>query len=216
MELLLFVITVLVAYIAYRFRSVVVPFLQRCGAFPYKKIRGKQHTQVEILLPKRLVHSPLRLEYKVSHAGLVRTLEIEALAIFNSIEVDGKYVWADGLKIISSEFPCLENSPGQASLVMRQETAIQGTLNFSPEAFEFLVGQLNDGRSVTLRVFGPVVGRDGQSVVMASNSFSILTEGQISGPEYFYERFLAYIEKTDREETELLRNFASRFEIPRT
>lgn len=213
MELLLFVIASFVVYIAYRMKTVVVPSLRRPGAFPYENIRGKTHIQVEILLPKRAENSPLRIEYEVTYAGLVRTLKIDALAIFNSLKSDKKYVLGHDLTIESTEFTSPGNEPGKTSLIMRQEFAIQGYLNCSPQAFDFLIRELNDRKSVALRVFGPVVEKADNRVKMASNSFQLLTEGAISGPEHFREGYWNYIDSADPEETKFLRVFADRFDI---
>lgn len=215
MEFLLLVITGLLTYITYKLKAVIVPSLRTSGALPYKKIRGKTEIQVEILLPRRVVDSSLRIEYEVTHAGLVRTLEIDAISIFNSLAPAKKYLWGDKLRIVSKEFASPGNDPGQAILTMCQKSAIQGLVNFSPRAFDLLIRELSDRKSVTLRVFGPLVSKDDHRATMAANSLYLLTEESISGPDYFLENYWNHIDHADREETKLLRSFAERFELPR-
>ena len=84
MEFFVFLIFLLVAYIAIKIRSSLLPVLHNFSVFPLKVLKGKSFIQVEILLPRKNVKSSLEINYEATSNGLTKTLVIDALANFVS------------------------------------------------------------------------------------------------------------------------------------
>ena len=218
MEFLLFLILILVAYIAIKVRNTSTAgaaILRYYRVRHPKEIRGKKTIQVDILIPKRLSKTPVNIEYEVRSDGLVKTIEASVLSNFDSLSQEGNYLFGEDFKIVCCpESPFLGGPHGVvASLVMRQKFAIQGEVHCSSQAFDLISEEMTNQKPVLLRVFGPLVRKESDLVQVMSSSFQILTEDARSGPRYFCDLFKKYISEADENDTKLLRSCIRHFDL---
>lgn len=208
--LLLFLILVLVAYIAIKVGSEIAPVFRNSAVYLLKIPKGKEKVQIDILLPKVPYKSSLHIDYQVTAKGLVKTLKVDVLSNFDSLH-SRKYLYGAGLEIVCRESSYVGASI--ASLLMRDQFAIVGSLFCSSQAFNLIIDELVNQKPILLRVYGPIIRKDKKDVEMMSSSFEILTENSRSGPDYFCEHFRDYISQADTDDTELLRSCVSKFDL---
>ena len=75
-----------------------------------------------------------------------------------------------------------------------------------------IIQQLTDQKPIVLRAYCLVLKAETDRVMVASDSFHILTE-ESRCPNYFCRDFKQYLEQLDKEDSELLRNFSSRYDL---
>lgn len=212
MELLLFLVLILVAYIAFKTMTVLTPVLENFKTIQAKLPRGKKKVQVEILIPKKQFNRPPIVTHKVTAAGLVKSLKVDVLAKFDSLSPNGRYLWGQEFELTATEYRTRGFTPGMLKAKMVQRSVIQGFAECSSEAFASILDELNQNKPLTLRAYGKCVSLDTGDLTLFADSFHYLTEEEASGPKYFFEQYNDFLKKNDNEDTEPLRSFARRFE----
>ena len=209
MEILLIAILVLMVYLSVKVTQ-SLKVLKRMAGYPARQLKGK-FVQVEILIPERHSTSPLYIKREVTQSGLIQCLEFNALACFDSLSSE-KYLIGQELEIRCCEsFNDGDRDGFVGLMVNRQDFALQGHLNCSEKCFSFIVEQLSAGIPLLLRVYGRHIGSVVNGVQAASDTFEILVDGQVSGPDYFCERYEERWLKLDNSEKEKLRAFDEKF-----
>lgn len=209
MEILLIAIFVLTVYLSVK-ATQSLKVLKRMAGYSASRLKGK-FVQVEILIPKRHSTSPLYIKREVTQSGLTEYLVFKALACFDSLS-SKKYLIGQELEIRCCEsFNDGDRDGFVGLLVNRQDFALQGHLNCSEKCFSFIVGQLSSGKPLLLRVYGRHTGSVVNGVQAVSDTFEILVDEQLSGPDYFCENYEAHWLKLDSSEKEKLRAFDEEF-----
>jgi|LakMenEpi03Aug12_release.lakeMendotaPanAssembly.Ray.scaffolds.fasta_scaffold385433_2 hypothetical protein len=213
MEVLLMAILALMVYVAIKVgKSSNV--LIRIAGYSDRRLKGK-FIQTEIYISEIRSASPLCIRREVNSSGLTETLIIDALAEFDSL---GGHKFLIGEKF---EIRCCESfNDGDrenvlASLINRQDFALQGHLNCSEKSFSFIINQLSAGKPLLFRIYGRLVGSVPNGVQVDSDSYEILDDHQISGTEYFCEQYEAYWVKLGEAEKEKMKYFDEKFRLRR-
>ncbi len=209
MDVILLVILVLMAYMAVKVAK-NSDVLVRIAGYSNRRLRGKW-IQIDIFIPMRSSASPLYIIRKVNLSGLTETLVINSFAEFDSL-ASGKYLIGTELEIRCCEsFNDGDRENILALLINRQDFALQGHLNCSEKSFSFITSQLSYGKPLLLRVYGKLIGSVLNGVQVGSDSFEILGDGQVSGPDYFCQRYEDYWIKLEEPEREKLKIFDEQF-----
>jgi len=209
MEFLLFLILVLTVFLSVR-ATQSLKVLKRIAGYPARSLKGN-FVQIDILISKGHSTSPLYIKREVTQSGLGHCLVFNALACFDSLS-SKKYLIGKELEIRCFESINDGDRDGFLGLMVnRQDFALQGHLNCSEKCFSFIVGQLSAGKPLLLRVYGRHSGSVLNGVQAASDKFEILVDGQLSGPDYFCERYEAHWLELDNSGKEKLIAFEEEF-----
>lgn len=213
MDVLLIAILALMVYMAIKVAK-ISNVLIRIAGYSDRRLKGK-FIQTDIYIPEIRSASPLCIRREVTSSGLTETLIIDALAEFDSL---GGHKFLIGKEF---EIRCCESfNDGDrenvvASLINRQDFALQGHLNCSEKSFSFIINQLSTGKPLLLRIYGRLLGSVLNGVQVGSDSYEILDDHQISGPDYFCERYEAYWAKLGEAEKEKMKCFDEEFRLRR-
>lgn len=209
MELLLIAILALMVYVAIKLTKGLY-VLRRMAGYPEGRLKGK-FIQSDILIVERQANTPLYFRREVTQSGLTETLKVHALAEFDSLGAS-KYLVAQDLEIRCCEsFNDGDQDGVMGVLVNRQDFALQGHLNCSEKSFSFLVDELSAGKPLVLRVYGNLIGSVVNGVQIGSNAFEILVEGQLSGPDYFCEKYTKFWSNLEAPQKKQLEHFDEQF-----
>jgi len=209
MEFLLIVILGLTVYLSVT-ATQSLKVLKRMAGYPVRSFKGK-FVQVEILIIKRQSTSPLYIKREVTQSGLTECLVFNSLACYDSLS-SKRYLIGQDLELRSCESFNDGNRDGFMGLMInREDLALQGHLNCSEKCFSFIVGELSAGKSLLLRVYGRHIGSVTNGVQAASDTFEILVDGQLSGPDYFCEQYEKSWLNFENSEKEKLRFFDKEF-----
>lgn len=193
MEVLLIAIVALLVYIAIKVAQSSTVLIRIAG-YSNRRLKGT-FIQTDIFVPEERTPSPLRIRREVTPAGLTETLIIDALAEFDSLGAR-KFLVGEKFEIRCCEsFNDGDRENVVASLINREDFALQGHLNCSEKSFSFITNQLSTGKPLLVRVYGRPLGSVLNGVLVGSDTFEILVDHQLSGPDYFCERYEAHWEK---------------------
>lgn len=185
MEIFLILLLIILGYLVWNLRFSIVPPLRVISKGRCKQLKGKLIQSDVVLLP--IWGEENR---SLSKDGLCKSLEVDVLAGFDSVEAETFCIGK--LELVALEyFKSHDFGPYGiiASLTKISDGFVRGRLMCSHQTYDLIKGELGNMKVVMLRVEGrPGLKSDRETPTIASN-VRLLLQGEISAESYLFERF---------------------------